>query len=226
MIIETVNLHKTYQASEQGKETHALKGVSMTIVENQITAVMGRSGAGKTTLLNLLGGLDTPDEGQVIIAGQNLSDMSTRARAVFRRDNIAYVFQNFGLLPLLTVAENISVPLRMRKLSPREREVRINEALDWVELRNRAKHRPYELSGGEQQRVALARALATQPRIILADEPTGQLDSQTGLNVLYAMRRLVMDKGITMVIATHDPQVQDQADMLYHLHDGVFSHSQ
>jgi putative ABC transport system ATP-binding protein len=146
--------------------------------------------------------------------------MDDAARLALRRDKLGFVFQSFGLLPLLTAAENVGVPLRMRHMPSREREDRIAEALNWVGLTRRARHRPYELSGGEQQRVAIARALASQPEIILADEPTGQLDSQTGRRILDLLRRLVAERHITLVIVSHDPQIMQEADVVHEMRDG------
>jgi putative ABC transport system ATP-binding protein len=217
-IIQTENLHKIYHTT--GADVHAVNDVTLRIPKAQITAIVGRSGSGKTTLLNLISGLDTPTRGDVTIDGQNLFTLPESQRVALRRDKIGFVFQNFGLLPLLSAKENVSVPLRMQKISPSEINTRVNEALEWVGLSNRAHHRPYELSGGEQQRVAIARALAVRPQIILADEPTGQLDSQTGRVVLSIMSRLVSDYGVTMVIVTHDPQVMNEANQVYTLIDG------
>lgn len=217
-LIHTEDLHRIYHT--EGDDVHAINAVSLEIPSGKLTAVIGRSGAGKTTLLNLLCGLDIPTQGKVFIEGRDLYALDEAERTALRRDKIGFIFQNFGLLPLLSAAENVSIPLRLRKIAPQERERRVTEALEWVNLAGRAKHRPYELSGGEQQRVAIARALAARPDIILADEPTGQLDSQTGLRVIEIMRRLVAEQGITMVIATHDNQVRDAADITYELSDG------
>jgi putative ABC transport system ATP-binding protein len=216
--IRTENLHKIYHTT--GADVHAVNDVSLDIPKAQITAIIGRSGSGKTTLLNLISGLDTPTQGNVVIDGESLFQLPESKRVALRRDKIGFVFQNFGLLPLLSAAENVSVPLRMQKIAPSEIAPRVEEALEWVGLSNRAHHRPYELSGGEQQRVAIARALAVKPQIILADEPTGQLDSQTGRAVLSIMRRLVSEYGVTMVIVTHDPQVMSEANRVYTLSDG------
>jgi putative ABC transport system ATP-binding protein len=217
-IIRTEHLSRTYHLA--GEDIHAVNDVTLDIMPRMITAIAGRSGAGKTTLLNLISGLDEPTQGQVWIEERSLYEMREAERVALRRENIGFVFQNFGLLPLLSAAENVAVPLWMQKMNRKQRDARAMEALEWVGLRERARHRPYELSGGEQQRVAIARALALQPKIILADEPTGQLDSQTGRRVLDIMRRLVQEQGITIVIVTHDPQVMDEADLVYHLQDG------
>jgi putative ABC transport system ATP-binding protein len=220
-IIRTENLYKTYHTGDI--DVHAVNNIAMTIPRGKMTAIVGRSGAGKTTLLNLLSGLDEPTDGKVFIDEQDLYALSEEERLMLRRDRIGFVFQNFGLLPLLSAEENVSIPLRMQKLNRQHRDHRVHEALEWVGLRARAKHRPYELSGGEQQRVAIARALAAQPELIMADEPTGQLDSQTGKRILAIMRELVQNQGITMVIVTHDLQVQDAADVVYLLKDGVLT---
>lgn len=217
-MIQIHDLHRVYRTS--GSEVHAINGVSFEIARGKMTAIVGRSGAGKTTLLNLIAGLDQPTGGHVYLDGQDITLLSENEKVALRRERLGFVFQNFGLLPLLTAAENVSVPLRMRRLTRGERERRVTEALEWVGLRPRAKHRPHELSGGEQQRVALARALAAQPAILLADEPTGQLDSQTGKRVLAVMRRLVDELGITLVAVTHDAQVRDAADVVIQMHDG------
>ncbi|HEX5511113.1 MAG TPA: ABC transporter ATP-binding protein, partial [Actinomycetales bacterium] len=182
--------------------------------------VRGRSGSGKTTLLNLLGGLDTPDGGTVRLAGQDLSAMSENDRVEVRRHRIGYVFQSFGLLPILSAAENVGVPLRLVKSDPRVREQRVAELLDLVGLAAHAGQRPYELSGGQQQRVAIARALANEPDLLIADEPTGQLDSATGRSVMELIQRLVRERGVTAVVATHDPVLISLADRVVELSDG------
>jgi putative ABC transport system ATP-binding protein len=217
-VIRTENLTRVYHL--QGEDIRAVNGVSLAIYPRQMTAIVGRSGSGKTTLLNLIAGLDEPTEGEVWIMDQALRTMDERARLALRRERLGFIFQSFGLLPLLTAAENVSVPLRMRGLPSGEREARVREALEWVGLSRRARHRPYELSGGEQQRVAIARALAAQPQIILADEPTGQLDSQTGRRILDLLRRLVNERGMTLAIVSHDPMVMAEADVVHELRDG------
>ncbi|PJF34564.1 MAG: ABC transporter [Candidatus Thermofonsia Clade 1 bacterium] len=217
-VIRTENLTRVYHL--EGEDIRAVSGVTLAIYPRQMTAIIGRSGSGKTTLLNLIAGLDDPTEGEVWIMGRALRSMDERARLALRREKIGFIFQSFGLLPLLTAAENVGVPLRMRGLPSHEREARVREALEWVGLSKRARHRPYELSGGEQQRVAIARALAAQPQIILADEPTGQLDSQTGKRILELLRRLVSERGITLAIVSHDPMVMAEADVVHELRDG------
>ncbi len=217
-IIRVQHLHRIFQLG--GADIHAVNDVSLEIFPGVMTAIVGRSGSGKTTLLNLIAGLDDPTQGEVWLDGDRLDQMSPQDRLVMRRDRIGFVFQTFGLLPLLSAEENIGVPLRMRRMARNERQERIANALDWVALTDRARHRPYELSGGEQQRVALARAMAAQPRLILADEPTGQLDSQTGRLILDQLRRFVEEQQITVVVVSHDPQVMEEADVVHVLRDG------
>ena len=223
-IIRVRNLDRVYHM--EGEDVHAIRGVSLDVPRGIMSVIIGRSGAGKTTLLNLLSGLDEPTSGEVWIEDKNLFALPEHERIALRRERIGFVFQNFGLLPLLSAAENVSVPLRMQRMNWKARDERVAEALEWVGLANRAGHRPYELSGGEQQRVAIARALAARPEIILADEPTGQLDSQTGKQVLAIMHRLVTEHGITMVVATHDPQVMELAQARFELHDGQLVHAE
>lgn len=217
-IIQVKSLHRVYHL--EGEDIHAVNDVSFDIYPNQMTAIVGRSGSGKTTLLNLIAGLDEPTEGAIWIDGLALADMDEQARLRLRRERIGFVFQSFGLLPLLSAEENVGVPLRMRRMSRQERSESVQDALNWVGLAPRARHRPYELSGGEQQRVAIARALASHPRLILADEPTGQLDSQTGRRIIELLRRTVAEHGLTVVVVSHDPQVMEEADVVHELRDG------
>ncbi|MGJ3239903.1 MAG: ABC transporter ATP-binding protein [Anaerolineae bacterium] len=217
-IIRIEQLHKTYHTGSE--IVQAVHDVSLNIYAGQLTAIVGRSGAGKTTLLNCISGLDTPSEGRVILDGQDLFQLNDDERIQLRRDKIGLIFQNFGLLPLLSAQENVGVPLRMQGIRTDERNARVIEALDWVGLGKRKHHRPYELSGGEQQRVAIARALASRPSILLADEPTGQLDSQTGKRIIDTMRDLTAQLQITLVIVTHDPLVMSSADITHEMLDG------
>jgi putative ABC transport system ATP-binding protein len=219
-MVSVRDLRRIFGKGTGGGEVRAVDGLTFDIPRGRMTAVVGPSGAGKTTLLNLIAGLDVPTEGSVTVDGQDVTRLSEAAKVALRRDRLGFVFQNFGLLPLLTASENVSVPLRIRQMSRAEREQRVVEALEWVGLRQRASHRPHELSGGEQQRVALARALAAQPALLLADEPTGQLDSQTGKRVIGVMRRLVDELGITLVVVTHDAQVRDAADLVLQMRSG------
>ena len=213
------HLHRIYHLA--GEDIHAVNDVTLDIWPQHMSTIVGRSGSGKTTLLNLIAGLDTPTEGDVWVLGRNLGQMDEGERLQLRLNRLGFIFQSFGLMPLLSARENVGVPLRMRKLSPAEREDRVDEALEWVGLTDRAHHRPYELSGGEQQRVAIARALAEGPDLVLADEPTGQLDTRTGRRILDLLRRLVEERGVTLLIVTHDPQVMAEADVVHELQDGM-----
>jgi putative ABC transport system ATP-binding protein len=204
---------------------HALRGVDLRVDRGELVAVRGRSGSGKTTLLNLLGGLDRPTSGRVVVDGDEVSAMSESALVRFRRSTVAFIFQAFGLLPILSAAENVEVPLRLVRAEPRARDARVAELLELVGLAPRAGHRPYELSGGEQQRVAIARALANRPKVLLADEPTGQLDSHTGHAIMALLRTVVRTEGVTAVVATHDPALLDLADRVVQIHDGMLTES-
>lgn len=211
-------VHRVYHLA--GEDIHAINDVTLDIWPQRMTAIVGRSGSGKTTLLNLIAGLDKPTQGTVWVLGRNLSQLDERELLALRLHKLGFIFQSFGLMPLLSARENVGVPLRMRGLPPDEREARVDEALAWVGLSDRAHHRPYELSGGEQQRVAIARALAEDPELVLADEPTGQLDTRTGRRILDLLRRLVEERGVTLLIVTHDPQVMAEADIVHELRDG------
>jgi putative ABC transport system ATP-binding protein len=200
--------------------THALRGVSFTVGSGQLVALRGRSGSGKTTLLNVVGGLDQPDGGRVQVAGQDVTAMSSRERMAMRRTSVAFVFQSFGLIPILSAAENVGVPLRIAGLAPKEREQRVRLMLDIVGLSDHARQRPGELSGGQQQRVAIARALAGSPQVLLADEPTGQLDSETAKQIMRLLRTVVQSEGVTALVATHDPNLVGIADTVLELEDG------
>jgi putative ABC transport system ATP-binding protein len=200
--------------------TAALRGVSFSIGEGQLVALRGRSGSGKTTLLNVVGGLDRPDGGTVHVAGQDVTSMGERMRMQLRRETVAYIFQSFGLLPVLSAAENVGVPLRIAGLPASEREQRVALMLSIVGLADHARQRPGELSGGQQQRVAIARALASRPALLLADEPTGQLDAETGKQIMRLLRVVVRSEGVTALVATHDPALVDLADVVLELQDG------
>jgi putative ABC transport system ATP-binding protein len=202
---------------------HALRGVDLRVDRGQLVAIRGRSGSGKTTLLNLLGGLDSPTSGTVTVDGVLVSGMGESALVAFRRSTVAFIFQAFGLLPILSAAENVEVPLRLVRAEPRARDARVAELLEMVGLGPRARHRPHELSGGEQQRVAIARALANRPKLLLADEPTGQLDSHTGHAIMGLLRTVVRTESVTAVVATHDPALLDLADRVLEIHDGMLT---
>ena len=199
---------------------HALRGVSLTIERGQLVALSGRSGSGKTTLLNIIGGLDRPDTGSVRIDGRDIAAMGERERTLMRRSSVAFIFQSFGLIPILSAAENVGVPLRIAGAEPKDRDDRVRAMLDVVGLAEHARQRPGELSGGQQQRVAIARALAGRPQLLIADEPTGQLDSETGRQIMQLIRSVVRTEGVTVLVATHDPAFLDIADVSLRLEDG------
>jgi len=199
---------------------HALREVSFDVAPGEMVAVVGRSGSGKTTLLNLVGGLDRPDEGRVRVDGTEVTALDDDGLSRLRRESISYVFQTFGLIPALTAAENVGVPLRMRRTPAADREQRVALLLDLVGMRGHELQRPSELSGGQQQRVGIARALAGSPRLLLADEPTGQLDAETGLAVMALLRAVVESEGVTAIVATHDPVMMSLADRVLRIADG------
>jgi putative ABC transport system ATP-binding protein len=199
---------------------HALLDVTITLPQRELCVVHGRSGSGKTTLLNMIGGLDRPTRGRVEVVGLEVSSLGEEALIEYRRDTVGFVFQSFGLIPILSAAENVEVPLRLRRVEPSERAERVRELLAVVDLADRANHRPQELSGGEQQRVAIARALANDPRLLIADEPTAQLDSNRARTVMGVLRRLVDERDVSVVVATHDPLLIGMADQLVELRDG------
>ena len=217
-MVETDGLTREYRTP--GGIVHALHDVTLQVGRGQLVAVRGRSGSGKTTLLSLLGALDRPTRGSVAVDGLPVSELAESALVGFRRQRVGFVFQTFGLLPILSAAENVEVPMRLVQADPRERDGRIRELLDLVGLGGRGGHRPHELSGGEQQRVAIARALANRPALLLADEPTGQLDSLTGRSIMALIGNLVRTEGVTAIVATHDPMLIDLADRVVELRDG------
>jgi len=217
-ILEARNLHRRYEAGELSVE--ALRGVGLNIQSGEFVAIMGPSGSGKSTLLHLLGALDVASEGEVLLLGDPLSEMSDDDRARLRRRRIGFVFQSFNLLPTLTAGENASLPLLLDGQRPRSAAARAEQALALVDLSARAGHRPDQLSGGEQQRVAIARALASQPELLLADEPTGNLDRAAGERLLRVLRRARDENGQTIVMVTHDPYAASFADRIIFLIDG------
>jgi putative ABC transport system ATP-binding protein len=202
---------------------HALQRVDVRIGRSELTVVHGRSGSGKTTLLNMIGGLDRPTRGRVWVDSEEVSSMDEDALVRLRREKIGFVFQAFGLIPILTAAENVEVPLRLRNEDPAVRTQGVGELLELVGLAGRARHRPYELSGGEQQRVAIVRALANRPKLLIADEPTGQLDSANARTIMEVIRELVRSEGVSAIVATHDPLLLDVADRVVELRDGAVS---
>ncbi|GIF14665.1 ABC transporter ATP-binding protein [Actinoplanes teichomyceticus] len=217
-VVEVSGLARDYGAGE--RVVHALAGVSFTAGKGELVAVRGRSGAGKTTLLNLIGGLDRPTAGTITVAGRDVTGAAEADLLQLRRDTIGFVFQSFGLIPILSAAENVSVPMRLAGRDPRGRDERVAVLLELVGLGGQANQRPGELSGGQQQRVALARALANDPDLLIADEPTGQLDSDTGRAIMDLLRAVVDARGMTALVATHDPSLIDRADRVLTLRDG------
>ena len=200
---------------------HALRDVSFDISAGTLVALVGRSGSGKTTLLNVVGGLDRPDRGTVRVAGADVTSLDDDGLSDLRRGTVSYVFQTFGLIPVLSAAENVGVPLRLARTAVPERQRRVAVLLDLVGLGGHADQRPGELSGGQQQRVAIARALAASPRVLIADEPTGQLDAETGLAIMALLRGVVEAEGVTALVATHDPVMIALADRVLRISDGV-----
>jgi putative ABC transport system ATP-binding protein len=202
-------------------EVHALKDATFTVPRGQMLAVRGRSGSGKTTLLNLIGGLDEPESGRVQVDGHEVTALDEDGLLALRRNTVGFVFQSFGLIPVLSAAENIGVPMRLVRMSATERDDRVQLLLGLVGLSEHANQRPYELSGGQQQRIAIARALANRPQLLIADEPTGQLDSQTGRSIMQLIQALVRSQSVTAIVATHDPVLLNLADRVIELRDGA-----
>ncbi|MEU8099918.1 ABC transporter ATP-binding protein [Streptomyces rubiginosohelvolus] len=217
-MVTVEDLHRSYGSGAAA--VHALRGVSFEIPRGELVALKGRSGSGKTTLLNLVGGLDIPDSGRITVDGTELAGLGEKGLLELRRDRVGFIFQSFGLIPILTAAENVGVPLRLRKADPAERDERVALLLSLVGLADHAEQRPGELSGGQQQRVAIARALANRPALLIADEPTGQLDAETGLAVMELLRAVVRSENVTALVATHDPQLLGLADRVLELSDG------
>ncbi|MCZ6788996.1 MAG: ABC transporter ATP-binding protein, partial [Chloroflexi bacterium] len=209
IIVEARGLARSFPAGSA--DVLAVKDVNLEVFRGELLVILGRSGSGKTTLLNLLGGLDRPTHGQVLFEGQDLSTMSEKELTAFRRHKVGFIFQSYGLLPLLSAYENVELPLRINGVPGSERRRLAEKALDRVGLSARARHRPYELSGGEQQRVAIARALVGNPLLLLADEPTGDLDTTTGLNIATLLKSVALEQGATVVVATHDITLADMA---------------
>lgn len=221
MVADLVQLERVGRSFRvPGGEIWALREVDLTVAQGDFVALIGRSGSGKTTLLNLIAGLDQPSEGRVVVDGQEVSALSEDQRTLLRRSKVGFIFQSFGLLPLLSAEENVELALRIAGASPRDRSRRAREVLDLVGLGGRRKHRPYELSGGEQQRVAVARAIANRPLLILADEPTGELDSATALQIFELLDRICRDEGATIITTTHDQLVMEHVHHIVELADG------
>lgn len=218
---DVVQLAAVEKAYTGGRDiVRALQSVDLVVAPGNLVAVHGRSGSGKTTLLNVIGGLDRADAGSAVVCGLDLMAASDAELTELRRHRVAFVFQGFGLLPMLTAAENVEVPLRLQGVDGADRHERVRELLGVVGLAGRAQHRPNELSGGEQQRIAIARALAADPQLLIADEPTGQLDSRTGAEIMKLILRVVAERGVAAVVATHDLSIIDDADRRIELQDG------
>ena len=218
-LIDIQGVSRDFQVG--GQTIHALRDVTFSVGRGDFVAVIGRSGSGKTTLLNVIAGLDRPTSGKVLIDGLEVSAMTEAQLTELRRRKLGFVFQSFGLLPLLSAYENVEIALRIAGAGIRERGRRASEVLEMVGLGRRAKHRPYELSGGEQQRVAIARALANRPQIILADEPTGELDSTTATSIFALLLDIAASEGVTIVTTTHDLLVMERARRVLELSDGA-----
>jgi len=217
--VETEELWRIYKIGNN-IEVPALRGLNLRLAPRQFIALKGRSGSGKTTLLNCLSGLDRPTSGSVRVLGYDLSTLNDRQLTQWRREQLGFVFQSFGLLPTLSAYENVELMLRIKGVGAKERYQRAMYCLDLVGLRKWADHRPYEMSGGQQQRVAIARALANSPLLILADEPTGELDSETAREILGLFHDIVREEHVTILMASHDPLVDEFVDLIVQLRDG------
>ncbi len=217
-VAQTQNLRKTYHFGDT--EVHALREVSLEIGEREFIAVWGPSGSGKSTLCNLIGLLDVPTSGEVFVGGRDASGLSDAGRSELRNSSIGFVFQNFNLIPVLTALENVMLPLQISGVSKKEASLRAESLLEEVELGDRMQHRPQKMSGGQQQRVAIARALVTDPALVIADEPTANLDTRNANLIIDLMRRINQDRGAAFVFSTHDDRLLDRVDRRIHLQDG------
>ena len=220
-VIRSDGVTRVYKMNQV--EVHALRGVNFMVNRGEYVALMGRSGSGKTTLMNIIGGLDHPTNGLVYLFGDDISALSDRQLTELRRENIGFVFQSFALMPTMSAFENVELPLRMIGLPRRQRHQRAMECLELVGLTRWAKHRPQEMSGGQQQRVAIARALVNEPGLILADEPTGELDSVTGRGIMELFQTIAKEEHVTVVMTSHDPVVQEFVDYTYLMADGMIT---
>jgi ABC-type lipoprotein export system ATPase subunit len=221
-ILRVVGVERVYPLGHE--RVTALSGINLSVRTGQLVGLMGRSGSGKTTLLNIIGGLDRPTGGHVYLNGKDILTLSDGQLTRVRRETIGYVFQSFALIPVLSAVENVELPMHIAGLGRSDRRRRAIELLQMVGLGKRMNHRPFELSGGEQQRVAIARALANRPTLILADEPTGELDSTNGLQIMSLFRSIaVSEKGVAVVVATHDPTIIQIAHVTYEISDGVIN---
>jgi putative ABC transport system ATP-binding protein len=217
-MVQVRHVRRTYGAGRT--QVHALRDISLGVGAGELVALVGRSGSGKTTLLNIIGGLDRADAGEVVVDGHDMTALEDDALEAMRRDVVSFVFQSFGLVQELSAAENVGLPLRLRRLAVEDRERRVALLLDLVGLGGHGEHRPDEMSGGQMQRVAIARALAGSPKLLVADEPTGQLDTDTGLAVMALIRGVVEAEGMTAIVSTHDPIMIALADRAVRIVDG------
>lgn len=217
-VIETNNLQKHYQVGENS--VHAVDGVDLTVRDGEFVCISGRSGSGKSTLLSLLAGLESPTDGEVKLLGEHLERMNEKERGRFRREHIGFIFQAYNLLPQFNSWENVAIPLEIRGIPLQERKAKAMEALEMVGLLDHAEHRPTELSGGQQQRISIARAIITRPGIVFADEPTGNLDSRTGTEVMKLLTDLFRRWGTTFLVVSHDEEMHRYTDREVRLKDG------
>jgi ABC-type lipoprotein export system ATPase subunit len=218
IVVRSVDVTRIYRVGRV--EVHALRGVNFFVSRGEFVGLVGRSGSGKTTLLNVVGGLDHPTSGHVYLFGDDISRLSDRQLTQLRRRDVGFVFQSFALMPTMSAFENVELPMRLMGVGRRERRQRVMECLELVGLTRWAKHRPQEMSGGQQQRVAIARALVNRPGLVLADEPTGELDSTTGRAIVQLFQTVVKEEGVTVIIASHDPTVEEMAEYTYRMADG------
>lgn len=218
IVVRSVDVTRIYRVGRV--EVHALRGANFFVSRGEFVGVVGRSGSGKTTLLNVVGGLDHPTSGHVYLFGDDISRLSDRQLTQLRRRDVGFVFQSFALMPTMSAFENVELPMRLMGVARRERRQRVMECLELVGLTRWAKHRPQEMSGGQQQRVAIARALVNRPGLVLADEPTGELDSTTGRTIVQLFQTVVKEEGVTVIIASHDPTVEEMAEYTYRMADG------
>ncbi|QJC54367.1 ABC transporter ATP-binding protein [Paenibacillus albicereus] len=219
-LLQVSGVQRSFPAS--GGPIHVLKGITMEVPHRRLVMLKGRSGSGKTTLLNLIGGLDTPSSGEIWFDGQPIHKLGDDKRTVIRRERMGFIFQAFALMPLLSAYENVELSLRMAGTPRAEWKSRVEHCLAMVGLERRMKHRPFEMSGGEQQRVAIAKAIAHRPRLLLADEPTAELDSQMSAQIMSVFRTMIQSEGVTICMTTHDPTILEVADHVYEMVDGTF----
>ena len=220
-IVRVDNVQRIYQLGHE--QVTALRGINLSVRAGQMAGLMGRSGSGKTTLLNMIGGLDKPTHGNIYIKGKDLSALSDSDLTALRRALIGYVFQSFALIPVLSAIENVELPMHIAGVPRKDRQKRAIELLQLVGLAKRMHHRPFELSGGEQQRVAIARALSNRPALMLADEPTGELDSVTGFQIMTLFRFIATNENVAVIICTHDPTITQIAHLTYEISDGLIN---